>query len=201
MPRKPKNKKTKKTESKYLEKIQIGRGHKDDAWHQWRVRKSNPAEGVVFEMSYLINSTTRLPNPRPAGHNVARERSKWSAWNSKVWKGKLNITTIHCTKYKAKIRCLLYSFESRFQDFESTKHNLQIYVNPFTISLTEVISYPAFIHWTAKPFCTKKPFCRINIFKVTKLLQKNLEISGNWCQMNYIYYNGNHCQLLQNIEK
>ena len=55
---------------------------------------------------------------------------------------KLNITTINCTKYEAKIRCLLQSFESRFQDFESTKQNLQIFVNPFTISWTEIISYP-----------------------------------------------------------
>lgn len=58
-------------------------------------------------------------------------------------KEKLNIATINCTKYEAKIRCLLQSFESRFQDFESTKQNLQIFVNPFTISLTEIISYPA----------------------------------------------------------
>lgn len=58
-------------------------------------------------------------------------------------KEKLNIATINCTKYESKIRCLLQSFESRFQDFESIKENLQIFVNPFTISLTEIISYPA----------------------------------------------------------
>ena len=58
----------------------------------------------------------------------------------------LNITTINCTKYEVKIRCLLQPFESRFLDFESTKQNLQIFVNPFTIRLTEIISYPVNIH-------------------------------------------------------
>lgn len=57
-------------------------------------------------------------------------------------KKKLGIVTINCTKSETKIRCLFQSFESRFQVFENTKHNLQIFVNPFTISLTEIISYP-----------------------------------------------------------
>ena len=61
-------------------------------------------------------------------------------------KEKFNITTINCTKYEAKIKCLLQSFESRFQDIENIKQNLQIFVNPFTISLTEIISYPVNIH-------------------------------------------------------
>ncbi|CAG4973545.1 unnamed protein product [Colias eurytheme] len=58
-------------------------------------------------------------------------------------KENLNIVTMNCSKYEFKIRCLLQSFESRFQDFESKKPNIQIFMNPFTISLSEIISYPA----------------------------------------------------------
>ena len=103
---------------------------------------------------------TRLPNSRPAGHNVARERILRGPRDSlptmftfisgfkaelnmffinlahknidpfpilKDLKEDLNITTINCTKYEVKIRCLLQPFESRFQVFESTEQNLQIF--------------------------------------------------------------------------
>lgn len=58
-------------------------------------------------------------------------------------KEKFNIVTINCSKYESKIRCLLQSFENRFQDFESKKPNIQIFMNPFIISSSEIISYPA----------------------------------------------------------
>lgn len=58
-------------------------------------------------------------------------------------KKKLNIAKIDYVKYESKIRCLLQSFENRFQDFESKKQNIQIFINPFVISLTEIITYPA----------------------------------------------------------
>lgn len=58
-------------------------------------------------------------------------------------KKKLNIANIDYSKYELKIRSLLQSFGNRFQDFESKKQNIQIFINPFIISLTEIISYPA----------------------------------------------------------
>jgi hypothetical protein len=58
-------------------------------------------------------------------------------------KEELNIATVNYSKYQSKIRCLSQSFERRFQDFESKKQNVQIFINPFIISLAEIVSYPA----------------------------------------------------------
>lgn len=58
-------------------------------------------------------------------------------------KEELNIDSVNYSKYQSKIQCLSQSFEKRFSDFESKKQNIQIFINPFIISLADIVGYPA----------------------------------------------------------
>ncbi|KAK9887343.1 hypothetical protein WA026_022013 [Henosepilachna vigintioctopunctata] len=58
-------------------------------------------------------------------------------------KEELEITALDIPKYLSKIKCLKESFENRFQDFESDKRNIQLFINPFAISSTDLVDYPA----------------------------------------------------------
>ena len=58
-------------------------------------------------------------------------------------KEELNITVLDIQKYLSKIRCLKNSFDNRFKDFESDKLQIQLFINPFTISSTDLLEYPA----------------------------------------------------------
>lgn len=58
-------------------------------------------------------------------------------------KEELNIAAINYSGYQSKIRCLSQSFKRRFQEFESKKQNVQIFINLFIISLAEIVIYPA----------------------------------------------------------
>lgn len=55
----------------------------------------------------------------------------------------LKITALDIPKYLSKIKCLKESFENRFQDFESDKKIIQLFLNPFAISPTDLLDYPA----------------------------------------------------------
>lgn len=47
------------------------------------------------------------------------------------------------SKFESQIELLLKSFEERFQDFERDRKNILLFMNPFAISSSEILEYPA----------------------------------------------------------
>lgn len=58
-------------------------------------------------------------------------------------KEELKITVLDIQKYLSKIRSLKDSFDNRFKDFESDKLQIKLFINPFAISSTHLLEYPA----------------------------------------------------------
>jgi len=56
-------------------------------------------------------------------------------------KGKLENTSPDISKYQTQIQLLLQSFENRFQDFEKDKNNILFFMNPFSITFSEIQKY------------------------------------------------------------
>ncbi|XP_025420322.1 general transcription factor II-I repeat domain-containing protein 2-like [Sipha flava] len=56
-------------------------------------------------------------------------------------RGKLENTSPDISKYQTQIQLLLQSFENRFQDFEKDKNNILFFMNPFSITFSEIQKY------------------------------------------------------------
>ncbi|CAI6377025.1 unnamed protein product [Macrosiphum euphorbiae] len=54
---------------------------------------------------------------------------------------KLENTSPDISKYQTQIQLLLQSFENRFQDFEKDKNNILFFMNPFSITFSEIQKY------------------------------------------------------------